>query len=510
MSKSVVSNNYNEDFGPSFQRHILAVIARVPGFALRCRAVLSHRYFVADTHRVVAEVLLAHLDKHSKLPTKPTLIEEMRLRVGTEEMEPIEGLLADIYREDVQDHAAVSEKVIAFGKRQAMLNAVIEGAERIDKGDPEGVEPLIRKAMLVGEDLTNLGTDYIGELGDRLLKYRTPETQRQSKIPTGIAHVDHLMKGGLARRALGVLLAPPKRGKSTCLINIGFGALTDLDGLNVLHYTCEMSESDVIRRYDDRLMGQLVREREAHPVRFTEQLEKRIKRAVHGKLIVKEYPTRTATVDTLRSHISILASQGMMPDLVIVDYAGIMKPTNRRAGDYRLEQASIFEDLRALAGEFDCAVWTAQQANRGSLDKETVTMADVAETFEVAAVCDAMFALCQTNDERADGVCRLFSAAIRSVEDGITVNCKIDRTACRVTSTNLEDVSRSRIYTHLDADFEDVNANKPTEAGEPEKKAAPSKAAALATARRVTGMAAPKPSTEPRRRQAAPTKKVPK
>ena len=312
--------SYDEDFGPAFQRHILAVIARVPGFAMRIRDVLDHRYFVADAHRKIAEALLAHVDEHRNVPARATLIEEVRLRVSADDMEVLEATIREIYREPVHDSEAVEQRCVLFGKRQAMVNAVLEGAERVDKGDTQAVEPLIRKAMLVGEDLTQIGTNWRASLKDRIKSYQNPERDSSRRIPTGIAHLDHVMRGGLPRGALGCLLAPPKRGKTTFLVNIGFAALASLAGLNVFHYTLEMSEQDILRRYDDRLMGPLVRRRSSDPVTFTSELTKRMGKLVHGRLAVKEYPTRSATVAMIRSNLSVHAAQGYAPDLVLVDY----------------------------------------------------------------------------------------------------------------------------------------------------------------------------------------------
>lgn len=497
---STVSSRYDEDFGPSFQRHILAVAARAPGFVERCRSVLDHRYFVSDAHRAVARALLEHVDQHRKLPAKPTLLEDLRHKVGSDDFESVAATVKDIYREPIHDSEAVMQRVVSFGKRMAMLNAVLEGAAHIDKGDTNQVEPLIRKAMLVGEDMTKTGTEFAGNLAQRLKLYRSPETEDERRIPTGIAHLDYLMRGGLKRGTLGVLLAPPKRGKTTALINMGFAALASLDGLNVFHYTLEMSEQAVLRRYDARLMGSLVKSRLTDPNGFASELSKRVRKLVHGRLVVKEYPTRSATVDMIRSNMSIHAAQGFNPDLVIVDYAGIMRASSRRAGEFRHEQASIFEDLRAMAGEFNAAVWTAQQANRGALDKETITMVDVAETFEVAAVADALLALCQTPDEQADGVCRLFGAAMREIESDWTVSCKIRRNECRITSLSVEDSTRSRVYTPHDTDAPE----EATTASSGDKKAK------LAKARRVGGLKSASKTSDRPRRSSEPSKKVPK
>jgi len=58
------------EFGDEFQRHALAVLARIPGAVLRYRSALDHAYFGSKALRQVAEVLFAHVDEYAKLPSK--------------------------------------------------------------------------------------------------------------------------------------------------------------------------------------------------------------------------------------------------------------------------------------------------------------------------------------------------------------------------------------------------------------------------------------------------------
>jgi replicative DNA helicase len=439
----VGSDHYGDDFGPGFQEHILAVIARVPSFALRYRTVLHPDFFVSKDHRLLARVLLDHIDEFSGLPTEVTLVEDIRERASKGELDALASLVGRLYAQEIGDADAVMSKVISFGQNQAMVNAVISGAEKLEKGDRD-IRPLIDDALLVGVDLLDIGHDYAGDVESRLSWYLNPEEQVRRLVPTGITHMDTAMGGGLGRGEMGVVLAPPKRGKTTLLINIGFGAMMDPRGLTVVHFTFEMSRDKVARRYDDRLMGKEVRSRSSDPGRYTELLRERVETLVRGRLFIKEYPTRTATVSDMRSYLSILRAQGVVPDIVIVDYADIVK-AGRRIGEMRHEQAGIYEDLRALSGEFDIALWAGSQSNRGSLDKEVITIQDFAEAFEKAAIVDAAWAFCQTLDEKVDHECRLFGAALRGHEDGLTAVCHIDREACLIESRELLDAAYAKV-----------------------------------------------------------------
>jgi len=454
MSGTEIST-YGEQFGEPFQRHMLAVATRVPGFILRFRTALNANYFTSKIHRLVASAILDHVDVNQKLPTRVTLFEEAKARTDEENIEPkLNKFLDKLYGDDISDAQAVMAKTIEFGKLQAMVNAVLVGAEQIQKGD-RNILPLIHEASLVGEDILNIGTDFKDGLDDRIESYLVADdVENDDIIPTGIPHLDYALDGGISRGELAVVLAPPKRGKSTTLINIGFGGLACVLGYNVVHYTMEMSEKKVIARYDDRAAGYAVKYKKVAPQKFTDVLSHRIKKLVRGRLFVKGYPTRTATPTTIRTHLSLLMSRGFIPDMVIVDYADIVK-AERRLGEMRHEQAGIYEDLRQLAGEFNVAVWTGSQAPRGALEKESLTLADFAEAFEKAAIIDACAAFCQSASEKIDGICRIVLAGLRNQEDGRVVRCRIQRDRCKIRSYELLDSAHVPVPTPYDDDEDD-------------------------------------------------------
>ena len=431
------------EFGEAFQRHSLAVLSRIPGGVLRYRSALDHTFYSSDALRTIAEVLFAHVDENQRLPQQPTLIEEVREAVSEDDFKSVTRTLERLYKEDVSDAKAVLGKLIEFGKQQALENATLKAAEKLDRGDRD-LRPLFDEAAMVGEDLLDIGVDYKGDVQNRLNRYLDPSLDDADKIRTGIPHLDAMLDGGLGRGELGVFLAPPKRGKSTTLINVGFGALTSVNRYNVAHYSMEMNQDKVSGRYDDRLMGDRVKFKKSDVVRYAAGVDQRIGRVVRGRLFVKDYPTRGATVSKIRSHLSLLSSRGFHPDLIIVDYADIMK-AERRMGEMRHEQAGIYEDLRQLAGECNAAMWTGSQASRGALEKDTITIEDFAEAFEKAAIVDVAIAFCQTNDERIQNRCRLFGAALRNQEDGRTVECEILRDRCRLRSIALYDVAGTQM-----------------------------------------------------------------
>lgn len=507
MSKSDVGT-YGEDFGTPFQDHILAVLARTPTAIGRYRSALDYKFFVSESARLVAKTLFAHYDEHQRVPTQSLLIEEVKATTSEEKMTKADKLIRKMYKDDISDSDAVLKKTVEFGKQQAMVNAVIESADAIKAGKRNLVMPKIHEAQLVGEDLLDVGIHY-NEDGLRSSWYTAARVL--DTIPTGIAHLDYALGGGLGRGELGVVLAPPKRGKTTTLINFGFGALIAAvsAGFNVAHYSLEMNDKKIAIRYDDRLAGKTVSYKKSDPERYQATLDERARKFIRGQLFIKSYPTRSATPSKIRSHLTMLAAQGVNIDLVIVDYADIMR-AERRLGDMRHEQAGIYEDLRGIAGEFDAAMWTASQTSKSALEKETVNMGDFAESFEKAAVMDVGVAFSQTDDEKIDSECRLYLMGVRDAEDNRTVRCTVRRDRCLLKSIRLVDAQGTPISTphdDEDADFDsDTTKAKASNTADKVKRAAGIKKAAR---RRGAGKPGDKKGMKKGARRRKPSKVVP-
>jgi len=449
---ATVTGTYAEQFGQAFQRHILAVAAREPTFIIRFRSALDPSYFFSDLHRLIAKALFAHVDEYRSLPTIATLLEAAKETTPTPDPDTAaqaEKIVHKLFDADISDLQAVQDKAVEFGKTQAMCNAVIEAADQIERGKRSTVRSLIHDADLVGEDILDVGLTY-GEF-DRAALYGDDDDDL-AKIPTGLPHLNHVMGGGLGRGELGVVLAPAKRGKSTCLINIAYGGLTVPQGFNVVHYTCEMGGKKVWKKYDDRLAGAAHKLKFTDPAAYAAALDARQKQFIKGGLIIKQYHTRKLKPSMIRSHLSVLIGNGFVPDVVIADYADIMC-AERRLDSQWDAQAGVYEDLREIAGGFNVAMWTASQANRAAWEKASPDMQDFAGAFEKAAIVDAAISFGQTKEEKRDNKCRLCVVGLRDNEDGSTIECVIDRPRCFIQTCTLFNHSDVQIETPFDVEL---------------------------------------------------------
>lgn len=199
------------------------------------------------------------------------------------------------------------------------------------------------------------------------------------------------------------------------------GANAMRSGKNVLHYTFELTEHSVGLRYDSNLCGMNSNEVQD---RKDEVIEK-YKEMELGKLIIKEYPTGSASVVTIRNHVEKLLLKGFVPNLIVIDYADIMKST-RSYDSIRHELKLVYEELRNLAMDLNIPIWTASQANRDSANSEVVGLENMSEAYGKAMVADVVVSLSRKASEKAHGTGRLFVAKNRAGKDGVLFPIQID------------------------------------------------------------------------------------
>jgi len=138
-----------------------------------------------------------------------------------------------------------------------------------------------------------------------------------------------------------------------------------------------------------------------------------------GKLIIREYPTKTATTNTIRAHLEKLKQQeAIVPDMIIVDYGDLLRTLSPRQ-EKREELESIYEELRAIMQENDCAGWTASQTNRTGLNQEIITMQAISEAFNKCFIADLIFSVSRTSEDKQSNGGRVYIAKNRNGQDGL-------------------------------------------------------------------------------------------
>jgi hypothetical protein len=229
------------------------------------------------------------------------------------------------------------------------------------------------------------------------------------------------------------------------LVSIGAEALRR--GKNIVHYTFELTETAVGIRYDSHLTA--IPSNEIQDSK--EAVLEKYKEMDLGKLIIKEYPTGAATVNTIRNHLEKLSLRGVVPNMLLIDYADIMR-SSREFDALRLELKLIYEELRNLAMEKNIPIWTASQANRDSSNSDVVGLENMSESYGKAMVADVVVSLSRKPSEKATGAGRLFVAKNRAGRDGIIFPVHIDTARSTITVLDESELTLQEAVSQDDND----------------------------------------------------------
>lgn len=411
------------------QLKILALLWRDEQSYSTYRETIKPKYFSKSIHIDLCRIIFDYYEKYGTSPTMDVLVEEVtQMCSKTKSKQKLEEdyiqAISDMSEVELYDIEYLKDKILSFGKRQALVDAILESAEILEKESDtqySKIEKLTKDALMVGEGINDLGVDIYDNIEERFVGYLNDDDVIE-RIPTEMEILDQCLGGGVGRTEQCVVVAPPGRGKTTFLISAGAAAVEN--GYNVLHISLENNEKQILRNYDMRLLKK-------NMDYIKDNVDKsiaamfNIKKFRKGKLKIKKYPAKTATVNTIRAYLDQLkAVEGFIPDVLIVDYGMLLKPLQNYT-DKRSGIESVYEDLRAIADDYNLALWTAAQGNRTALSKKIVTMADLAECFAIANTADILLCMCQTQKEKSKGDMRLFLGKVRDSADSLVLRGKI-------------------------------------------------------------------------------------
>jgi KaiC/GvpD/RAD55 family RecA-like ATPase len=377
--------------------------------------VLDTGFFELKYLQVFAKKLFDYKDKYKTHPVNGTLNSifntELELENDIIQKQVKQFFVRIQATPETDDKEYIKTASLDFCKKQVLKHAMMKSVPLLNKCSFEEIEKLITKALRSGLD-NDFGYDYIKDFEERFkFKARNP-------ISTGWSKIDKITKGGLGIGELSVVVAPTGAGKSHVLVHLGAQALKQ--GKNVVHYTLELADTAVAKRYDACLTGHNLDDLLEQKDDILEKIKE-----VDGQLIIKEYPTKSASVTTIRNHLEKVKQTQMEVDMVIVDYGDLLRSVHRNT-EKRHDLESIYEDLRGLSQEFRCPVITASQTNRKGLNEEVITMESISEAFNKCFVADFIISLSRTIKDKNSNIGRLFIAKNRNGPDGIIFSVFMD------------------------------------------------------------------------------------
>lgn len=429
-TQSSTQNPSFSQFGRPFQEKVVQALLIDSRWAEQMTEVMDSSYFDLKYLQFVVDRHTAYAKKYKSFPTMQILIAILRDDLKGTSDQTLRGQIVEYLQRmrsdpDLGDLPYVREKSLEFCRKQALRAALESAVDDIEANKYEAIVDRLKKAVAVGTP-TSAGLDLATDIDARY------SVTARNPVPTGHPALDAkgMLSGGLGRGELGVIVAPTGVGKSHELIDIGAHAVSL--GINVAQFTFELSEAQILKRYDARLIDIDFDDLEENRARVDEFYQSN--GAKLGTLKVKYYPSGTATVFMLRAWFERQALTGFRPGLIIIDYADIMR-SSRQYDQLRMELKLVYEELRALAGEMALPIWTASQSNKEGSSSEIVDLGNMSEAYGKAMVADVVLGLSRRPQEKALGLGRLYVAKNRAGRDGIVFPIKIDTARSRITIT---------------------------------------------------------------------------
>jgi len=402
--------NKLSDFGYNFQVKLIAALLTDKNFLQQISDILDHKYFESEATSFIVKCIKDHIVEFKAPPTMEVMkVKIKELKDDVLETSVVASLKDAMRNTGSTDLPFIKEESIKFCKNQKLKGAIVESVNLLENGEFEAIKVKIDEAMKAGGD-RNIGHEYNKDIDDRY------KDSVRNCITTGWDVIDDLADGGLGSGELGVMVAPAGIGKSWALANVGANAIKA--GKTVVHYTLELNQAYVGLRYDSIFTGIPAQELKYN----LPDVKKRLK-TLGGDLVIKYYPTKGATVLSIASHIEKCIIQGKKPDLVIVDYADLLRGNGR---EVRHELGNIYEDLRGMAGEYEIPVWTASQANRSALQEDVIQADKIAESYSKIMTADFVVSLSRKIEDKAAGTGRWHIIKNRFGPDGITLPSKMN------------------------------------------------------------------------------------
>lgn len=397
--------NQTYEWPKSFRKQVIALtlqkgwLARFPGVVLR-------EYFEVLDERELIGAILEHHQKYQIAP----LVGDLH-----KEFPDMQDDINDFFKLATRDLSKTSHEVIEWAKDQKMMLALVEGVKLLGQGKIKEIRPLIVEAQQVGNDVVKIGYD----LTEDTEQWRS-STSILDVVGTPWSALNSKCGGGLGPGEIGTLVGVTGGKKTTALVNIGYWAAGLIYGMNVLHFTLEMSERKILDRYAARVMLDTFKEYrgDAMSKEFKAALRKAANEKLRGRVRVKQFPANQHTVEDLRDYTSMISElKGFVPDMVIVDYPALLN-SRRNYKEKRFEYQEIFSDLRAWAIALDVPMWVVAQAKTSSYGNYILFKKDVAEDIGIAHISDLMISLNQTKDEEEADKVRFYVAKTREDKAG--------------------------------------------------------------------------------------------
>jgi hypothetical protein len=463
-----------ERFALSLQQDLITILVHSDQHGKSVARIVNAQFFEGD-YKIIVEKALQFWQQHNAAPKQhiadllSDILEDKQDRRG----QTFRRILVEMY--EVKDQINVDfvlRSMNQFIGMQKFKAVTLQGAEIVDARGINGFEEAknIWREFLREDNIAMDAGLRLSDIGKVLDYFATAH----SEFSTGIKELD---SAGIVpmRGKIMILLAPTGYGKTWFLVQIGKMAF--LQRKKECHISLEIESEEVAQRYYQSLFGASKRDdlNKVSTLHFDRQgnLEQVVSNTVNvpftfdsqaireelqtrvnhfgtraGNIIIKRFPMRSLGVEQLEAYLeSLEAIENFVPDIVILDYPGIMKTDEK---NYRISIGRLIENLRGLSQRRNFALAAAHQANRSSVDADMVKATHMGEDWSAVGTADFLITYSQTSAENRLGLARLYVAKARSEQDkfGLLISQSYKTGQFVLESTRLND-SYARIVESM-------------------------------------------------------------
>ena len=446
-----------EYLGNEFQLQLLNQLIVDKDFAHSIIGVLEPSYFENKYFKLIVQMVKEYYQKFEHSPSFDTLTQVAKSEIAQELLLKITlDTISDIKNVDDSGSLFVQEKALKFCKQQELQKVMDKAKKIIDHGEFENydtLEEMVREALQVGN--VDRGTGEVFEDLDDVLAedYRHP-------IPMGIPGIDNLLKGGLAKGEIGVILAPTGVGKSTLTTKIANNAFNL--GFNVLQVFFEDNKKVIQRKHFTCWTGIAPDDLSNHKDVVFKKIEE-IKETMSNKLILKKLPSDTMTMGQIKNQIRKMVADGTKIDMIILDYIDCVTPEKALEDEWKSE-GSVMRAFEAMCHELDIVGWTATQGNRSSISSDVVTTDQMGGSIKKAQVGHVIITVAKSLQQKELNLATIAITKSRIGKDGVVFeNCKFNNEMLEI------DTESTTTFLGLEEQKEERNRNRIKEVMEKRK-----------------------------------------
>ena len=412
--KTKASQAWRREYDQDHQTFFLEAIITRPDIYDRCRHIIKAEYFDRIL-RSTAKYIFECLDENVvPIPEQIRAVNDMKI---------------DHIKSPIDDGVAdnILKQIEGFCRNKEESSLFLDGIDLLNNGDYLAIEEWAKQVNAI-----SLKPD-VGYSCRKDFSMLLRQSIDDSVISSGWNSVDDILYGGFQRNGLTLFGGQSGGGKSNCLINLALNWQSM--GLNVAYVTLEMPERVINQRWAAMVTGMSTSEIRFDIGKAELKIATKLKGG-YGDIFYIKMPEGNTSVNEIRAYVrNLISCHGRAPDALICDYLDLLCPSKRMdMSNLFVKDKYVSEELRALAFEFNMAVATASQLNRGSYGEGSFDLAHTAGGMSKINTADDVIFVKSTPEMRQKGQMEFqFMKTRNSAGVGKVLEMKYDATCMRIS-----------------------------------------------------------------------------